>query len=64
MRQVGSSLPEHHVLRARGAGPDARVDAFLAQWGDGPHILNLGHGVLPDTPIACIEQVVARVTGG
>jgi len=56
-------LPEHHVLRARGTGQDARVDAFLAQWGDGPHILNLGHGVLPDTPIACIEQVVAWVTG-
>jgi len=51
------------LLRAGGAALDARVEALLEQWGAGPYIFNLGHGVLPDTPIAHIEQVVKRVTG-
>ncbi len=51
------------LLRAGGAALDARVDRFLEQWGEGPYIFNLGHGVLPDTPLAHIGQVVARVTG-
>ncbi|MDQ2860573.1 MAG: uroporphyrinogen decarboxylase, partial [Pseudomonadota bacterium] len=51
------------LLRAGGVALDARVDQLLNQWGEGPYIFNLGHGVLPDTPIAHIEQVVARVTG-
>ena len=50
------------LLRAGGSALDARVDGLLAQWGEGPYVFNLGHGVIPDTPIAHIEQVVARVT--
>jgi len=49
------------LLRAGGAGLDERVQALLDQWSDGPYVFNLGHGVLPDTPIAHIEQVVRRV---
>lgn len=51
------------LLRAGGVALDARVQQLLAQWSDGPYIFNLGHGVLPDTPLAHIERVVARVTG-
>jgi uroporphyrinogen decarboxylase len=51
------------LLRAGGAALDARVDALLEQWGGGPYIFNLGHGVLPDTPVEHIARVVARVTG-
>ena len=51
------------LLRAGGPALDARVDALLEAWAGGPYIFNLGHGVLPDTPIAHIAQVVARVTG-
>jgi uroporphyrinogen decarboxylase len=50
------------LLRAGGAGLDRRVDQLLTQWGAGPYVFNLGHGILPDTPIAHVEQVLARVT--
>ncbi len=29
----------------------------------GPFIFNLGHGVLPETPIAHVERLIARVRG-
>jgi uroporphyrinogen decarboxylase len=51
------------LLRQGGPALDARVEQLLAQWGDGPWIFNLGHGVIPDTPIENIARVVARVTG-
>lgn len=51
------------LLRQGGPALDARVDQLLGQWGGGPYIFNLGHGVLPDTPIAHIARVVERVTG-
>jgi uroporphyrinogen decarboxylase len=51
------------LLRAGGPALDARCDQLLEQWGGGPYIFNLGHGVLPDTPIAHIEQALKRVTG-
>jgi uroporphyrinogen decarboxylase len=51
------------LLRAGGPALDARVEALLEGWGQGPYIFNLGHGVLPDTPIAHIERVVRRVSG-
>lgn len=51
------------LLRAGGPALDARVDALLEAWSGGPYIFNLGHGVLPDTPIEHIARVVGRVTG-
>jgi uroporphyrinogen decarboxylase len=51
------------LLRQGGPALDARVEQLLAQWSDGPWIFNLGHGVLPDTPIEHIARVVGRVTG-
>ncbi|HEY8573582.1 uroporphyrinogen decarboxylase [Phenylobacterium sp.] len=51
------------LLRAGGPALDARVEQILEQWEGGPHIFNLGHGVMPDTPIAHIARVVERVTG-
>lgn len=51
------------LMRAGGPALDKRVETLLAQWGDGPYIFNLGHGLIPDTPIDNIARVVARVTG-
>ena len=51
------------LLLAGGPGLDARVDQLLEQWGGGPYIFNLGHGVMPETPVEHIARVVERVTG-
>jgi uroporphyrinogen decarboxylase len=50
------------LLRAGGMALDRRVDQLLNQWGQGPYVFNLGHGVLPDTPLDHIGRVVDRVT--
>lgn len=49
------------LLRAGGSGLDRRVDQLMAAWGEGPWIFNLGHGILPDVPIAHVEQVLRRI---
>ena len=49
------------LLRAGGKALDARVDQLMEAWGDGPWIFNLGHGILPDVPIAHVEQVLKRL---
>jgi uroporphyrinogen decarboxylase len=51
------------ALRAGGAALDRAVDTVLTTLGDGPLIFNLGHGILPDTPIAHVEQMLRRVRG-
>lgn len=51
------------LLWAGGAALDRRIDALIEQWGQGPYVFNLGHGIRPDTPIAHVQQAVARVTG-
>jgi len=49
------------LLRAGGPLLDRRVDQLLEAWGQGPWIFNLGHGILPDVPIAHVEQVLKRI---
>ena len=39
------------------------VDNILAAARSGPHIFNLGHGVVPQTPISHVEMVMKRVKG-
>jgi uroporphyrinogen decarboxylase len=51
-------------LLAGGAQLDAAIDGILAAFGNRPHIFNLGHGILPQTPIENVERLVRRVKGG
>ncbi|WP_315728421.1 MULTISPECIES: uroporphyrinogen decarboxylase [unclassified Bradyrhizobium] len=49
------------ALITGGAALDQAVDDVLANYAQGRHIFNLGHGILPETPIAHVEQMLARV---
>lgn len=49
------------LLRAGGPLLDRRVDQLLEAWEQGPWVFNLGHGILPDVPIAHVEQVLKRI---
>lgn len=51
------------ALITGGAVLDAAIDRVLASFPDRPHVFNLGHGILPDTPIAHVEHLLARVRG-
>ncbi|HMA57511.1 MAG TPA: uroporphyrinogen decarboxylase [Pseudolabrys sp.] len=51
------------ALLAGGAALDREVDDVMNQLGDGPLIFNLGHGILPDTPIPHVERMLKRVRG-
>jgi uroporphyrinogen decarboxylase len=51
------------VLLCGGAALDRAVDAVLEAFSERPFIFNLGHGILPETPIAHVEQMLARVRG-
>jgi uroporphyrinogen decarboxylase len=51
------------ALMAGGAALEQAVDTILAAAATGPHIFNLGHGVVPATPIANVEYVMRRVKG-
>jgi uroporphyrinogen decarboxylase len=49
------------ALIAGGAALDRAVDDVLANYAEGRLIFNLGHGILPETPIAHVEQMIRRV---
>jgi uroporphyrinogen decarboxylase len=51
------------ALIAGGDALDASVHRIRAALADRPHIFNLGHGILPDTPIVHVERLLATVRG-
>jgi len=70
--EFAANLPKHLPLQgnldplrlvAGGAQLDERVDAIVEAFSDRPHIFNLGHGIVPETPIEHVEQLVRRVKG-
>ncbi|HEY0267521.1 MAG TPA: uroporphyrinogen decarboxylase [Rhizomicrobium sp.] len=51
------------ALIAGGAALDRAVDEILEAMAGKPHIFNLGHGILPETPLAHVEQLLKRIRG-
>ncbi|MGJ0396934.1 MAG: uroporphyrinogen decarboxylase [Methylocystis sp.] len=51
------------ALVAGGDALDREVDSILAAFEGRPHIFNLGHGILQQTPIENVERLLARVRG-
>jgi uroporphyrinogen decarboxylase len=49
------------ALLAGGDALDRAVDENLSDFADRPFIFNLGHGILPGTPIAHVERMLARL---
>ncbi|MBC2776281.1 uroporphyrinogen decarboxylase [Parasphingopyxis marina] len=52
------------ALIAGGAALDAATDHILRAFAGRPHIFNLGHGILPDTPISHVERLVGHERKG
>ncbi len=71
LEQVGARIPDQialqgnldpHVLFADPEVIRDRATAILRSVADRPgHIMNLGHGILPDTPIASVEALIDAV---
>ncbi len=51
------------TLVAGGEGLDAAVDRILAATRGHPHVFNLGHGIVPQTPIPNVARMLARIRG-
>ena len=70
---AASAVPESIVVQgnldplaliAGGAELESAVKRILDAFAGRPHIFNLGHGILQDTPIAHVEQLLGLVKGG
>ena len=71
LEQVGARIPSQIALQGNldphvlFAGPEVirdRATAILRSVADRPgNIMNLGHGILPDTPIASVEALIDAV---
>lgn len=51
------------VLVAGGAALDREVDAIMGAFAGGRFVFNLGHGILPNTPIPHVERMLKRIRG-
>jgi uroporphyrinogen decarboxylase len=49
------------ALIAGGPALDREIDSILSAFAGRPHIFNLGHGILPQTPIENVERLITRV---
>ena len=49
------------ALLAGGDALDRATDAVMESFAEGPFIFNLGHGILPATPIENVERMIKRV---
>jgi uroporphyrinogen decarboxylase len=68
LRELPAGLPvqgnlDPLVLVAGGPALDRAVDRVLDEFRERPLIFNLGHGIVPETPIAHVERLLARLRG-
>lgn len=68
-RELPAGLPvqgnlDPLALIAGGTDLTSAVDTILSAFSDRPHVFNLGHGILPDTPIEHVEKLLALVRKG
>jgi uroporphyrinogen decarboxylase len=66
MQELQSAVPvqgnlDPLLLLAGGDAMQRRVDGILKALSSKPFIFNLGHGILPETPIAHVERLVSLV---
>jgi len=68
-KELPASLPvqgnlDPLALLAGGKALRDSAKGVLDAFAERPHIFNLGHGILQDTPIEHVEQLIAQVKGG
>jgi len=72
IRWAAATLPDHLVLQgnldplsliASGDSMNRAIDEILEAMAGRRHIFNLGHGITPQTPVAHVDDLVARVRG-
>ena len=51
------------ALIAGGEALRSAVRRILDAFAERPHIFNLGHGILPETPIAHVDELMAMLKG-
>jgi uroporphyrinogen decarboxylase len=70
---VRSHLPAHLPVQGNldplrlvvgGKPMEDQARAIIAAFADRPHIFNLGHGIVPETPIAHVERLIDLVKNG
>ena len=52
---------DNRALVAGGANLDAEIRRVLEGFRARPHVFNLGHGILPETPVAHVERLAATI---
>ena len=67
-RELPAGLPvqgnlDPLALIAGGTALESAVHRIISELEGRPHIFNLGHGILPDTPIPHVEQLLRLVRG-
>jgi uroporphyrinogen decarboxylase len=65
-RELPTGLPvqgnlDPLALIAGGEALEVAANRIISAFEGRPHVFNLGHGILPDTPIAHVEQLLALV---
>jgi len=72
VRWAATMLPDHLVLQgnldpmsliAGGSSMHHAIDSILEALATRRHIFNLGHGITPETPVAHVHDLLARVRG-